>query len=104
MCISDEPGYYEDGNFGIRIENVIIVKEAKTKHQFGEKPYYGFEHATMVPMCKKLTDLNLLSKEEKIWLNEYHKEVWKKTSPFLEEGSRPWKWLKRETDPVDLGC
>ncbi|TGZ80215.1 putative Xaa-pro aminopeptidase P [Ascodesmis nigricans] len=100
MVISDEPGYYEDGKFGIRIENVIMVCEKKTTHQFGEKPYYGFEHVTMVPMCKKLTDLSLLNREEKKWLNEYHKEVWEKTSPLLEKDGQAWKWLKRETEEV----
>lgn len=104
MCISDEPGYYEDGNFGIRIENVIIVKEAKTTHQFGEKPYYGFEHATMVPMCKKLINVNLLNKDEVKWLNSYHKEVWEKTSPFLERNSKAWRWLERETKEIKAEC
>ena len=43
-----EPGYYEDGKFGIRIENVVVVREAVTPHNFGEKGYLGFEHLTMV--------------------------------------------------------
>lgn len=43
-----EPGYYEDGNFGIRLENVLIVKEADTKFNFGEKGYLSFEHITWV--------------------------------------------------------
>lgn len=45
---STEPGYYEDGNFGIRLENVLIVKQAKTSFNFGEKGYLEFEHITWV--------------------------------------------------------
>lgn len=97
--ISNEPGYYEDGNYGIRIENVIMVKEAETKYKFGEKPYLGFEHVTMVPMCRKLIDVELLSGGEKEWLNAYHKEVLEKTGHFFEEDERTRRWLERECAP-----
>lgn len=46
-----EPGYYEDGNFGIRLENVLIIKEADTKFNFGDKGYLSFEHITWVSFC-----------------------------------------------------
>ncbi|KAI9754051.1 MAG: hypothetical protein M1815_005845 [Lichina confinis] len=97
--VSDEPGYYEDGSFGIRIENVIIVNEVQTKHTFGDKPFLGFEHATVVPMCRKLIDTNLLTDIEKDWLNRYHAEVLEKTKSFFEPGSLAAKWLERETQP-----
>ena len=101
--ISDEPGYYEDGKFGIRIENIIMVKEVETKHRFGDKPYFGFEHVTMVPMCRKLIDVSLLAEEEKRWLNEYHAEVLEKTKGFFEgKDERSMKWLERETKPFQL--
>ncbi|KAI5817045.1 putative Xaa-Pro aminopeptidase P [Pyronema omphalodes] len=103
MVISDEPGYYEDGNFGIRIENVIMVRTVKTTHEFGGKPWYGFEHVTMVPMCKKLINLDLMTNEEKIWLNDYHKEVLRNVEPFLEEEKEYVRdWLKRECEPVEV--
>lgn len=98
--ISDEPGYYEDGSFGIRIENMIMAKETKTTHKFGDKPWLGFEHVTMVPMCKKLTDVKLLSTEERQWLNEYHEEIWEKTSGFFKNDERTTSWLKRETAAI----
>jgi len=98
--ISDEPGYYEDGNFGIRIENMIMAREATTNHKFGDKPWISFEHVTMVPMCGKLIDPKLLDPEEIVWLNDYHKEVWEKTSSFFKEDDRTTKWLKRETSPI----
>ena len=100
--ISDEPGYYEDGKFGIRIENVIMAREAKTTHRFGDKPYFGFEHVTMVPMCKKLIDVALLNEKEKRWLNEYHAEVLEKTKGFFEGDERTMRWLEKETKPYQL--
>ncbi|KXT09715.1 hypothetical protein AC579_1684 [Pseudocercospora musae] len=97
--ISDEPGYYEDGSFGVRIENVITVKEVKTKYNFGGKPYFGFEHVTMVPMCRNLIDVSLLSDVEMRWLNDYHKEVYENTWTFFKEDPLTLDWLKRETAP-----
>lgn len=97
--ISNEPGYYEDGNFGIRIENIIMVKEVETPHKFGEKPYLGFERVTMTPHCRKLVDMSLLSDDEKAFINDYHKEVFEKTSKFFEKDELTMKWLKRETAP-----
>ncbi|KAI9875176.1 MAG: hypothetical protein M1830_008788 [Pleopsidium flavum] len=98
--ISDEPGYYEDGNFGIRIENVFMAKEVKTNHRFGDKPYLGFEHVTMVPMCRKMIDEKLLMPIERKWLNDYHAEVLAKTKGFFEKDDRTTKWLLRETEPI----
>ena len=98
--ISNEPGYYEDGSFGIRIENIILVKEVETVHQFGDKPYLGFEHVTMVPYCRKLIDESLLTRREKNWLNEYHADIYAKTKGFFKEGSLALKWLERETTPI----
>jgi len=97
--ISDEPGYYEDGNFGIRIENIIMVKEVETNHRFGDKSYLGFEHVTLVPMCRKLIDVNLLTDGEREWLNSYHTEVLEKTKHFFEKDELTMKWLERETQP-----
>lgn len=97
--VSDEPGYYEDGSFGIRIENMIMAKTVETHHQFGDKPWLGFEHVTMVPMCRKLIDVSLLTKNELQWLNDYHQEVWEKTHGFFED-DLTLSWLKREVAPI----
>ena len=69
MIVSNEPGYYENKNFGIRIENLIYVNE-KRREKF-------FENLTMVPIDKNLIDHALLNKNEKEWLNIYHKNVFK---------------------------
>lgn len=98
--ISDEPGYYEDNGFGIRIENIIMVKEVETKHQFGDKPFLGFEHVTLVPHCRKLIDPTLLTKEEKDFINEYHEEVERKTKHFFKGDEKTLAWLHRETRPL----
>ena len=98
--LSDEPGYYEDGNFGIRIENMIMACEVKTKHQFGDKPYLGFQHVTMVPMCQKLIDKSLLTQDEIKWINDYHSDVMEKTKGFFEKDERTMRWLERETKSI----
>ena len=97
--ISDEPGYYEDNNFGIRIENVVVVKEVDTPHRFGDKPSFGFDHVTLVPMCRKLIDPSLLTAGEKDWLNKYHAEVEEKTKPFFKGDQVTLDWLHKETRP-----
>lgn len=97
--ISDEPGYYEDGKFGIRVENMILVKQVETRHKFGDKPFLGFEHVTMTPHCRNLVDMSLLTEDEKNFINEYHKEVYEKTSGYFERDPLTLAWLKRETAP-----
>ncbi|KAL8839854.1 MAG: hypothetical protein Q9176_004257 [Flavoplaca citrina] len=100
--LSDEPGYYEDGNFGIRIENMIMAQEAETNHKFGDKPWLSFEHVTMVPMCRKLIDGKMLTPEERTWLNDYHQEVFDKTKGFFKGDERTLKWLERETRSINV--
>ncbi|KAI1907131.1 hypothetical protein LOZ12_005552 [Ophidiomyces ophidiicola] len=98
--LSDEPGYYEDGNFGIRIENIVVAKEVKTPHKFADKQWLGFEHVTMTPLCQKLIDTALLTPEEMKWVNDYHQEVWEKTNELLANDELTTAWLKRETSPM----
>ncbi|KMQ45400.1 Peptidase M24, structural domain [Trichophyton rubrum] len=98
--LSNEPGYYEDGNFGIRLENLVICKEVQTAHKFGDKPFLGFESITLVPFCQKLLDASLLTEAERKWVNDYHAKVWEKTSPFFEKDELTTAWLKRETQPI----
>ncbi|KAI1431616.1 aminopeptidase-like protein [Xylaria sp. CBS 124048] len=97
--VSNEPGFYEDGSFGIRIENIIMVKEVETKYKFGDKSYLGFEHVTMVPYCRKLINPALLTAEEKQWLNDYNAEIFEKTKGYFEKDKLSMAWLKKETQP-----
>ncbi|KAI3448635.1 hypothetical protein Pfo_005300 [Paulownia fortunei] len=92
MVVSNEPGYYEDHAFGIRIENLLYVKEVNTPNRFGGLEYLGFEKLTFVPIQTKLVDLSLLSTTEIDWLNDYHKQVWEKVSPLLDGSAYQWLW------------
>jgi Xaa-Pro aminopeptidase len=98
MTVTDEPGYYEDGNFGVRIENVLIVNEAGAKYNYGEKGYLAFEHITWAPYQTKLMELSLLSETEKIWVDEYHVACREKLSPLLSGSDL--EWLHKATEPL----
>ncbi|CDH55410.1 creatinase aminopeptidase [Lichtheimia corymbifera JMRC:FSU:9682] len=100
MTVTDEPGYYEDGKFGIRIENVLIVRKADTPHNFGDRGYLGFEHVTLVPIGLNLIDKELLSPDEKKWVNDYHAECLAKIGPLVASDPDAVAWLKRETTPI----
>ncbi|KAJ0165394.1 putative Xaa-Pro aminopeptidase P [Colletotrichum tanaceti] len=98
--VSIEPGFYEDGSYGIRIENVAMVTEVKTKHSFGDKPYLGFEHVTMVPYCQNLIEPSLLTVEEKAWLNAHNADIFRKTKDYFQNDPLTLTWLTRETQPL----
>ncbi|MBA0833861.1 hypothetical protein Goarm_006278, partial [Gossypium armourianum] len=92
-----EPGYYEDGNFGIRLENVLVIKEADTEFNFGDKGYLSFEHITWAPYQIKLIDLSILTPEEIQWLNRYHSKCREILAPYLDKNEM--EWLKKATEP-----
>ncbi|KAJ3227120.1 hypothetical protein HK099_003339 [Clydaea vesicula] len=96
MTVTNEPGYYEDGNFGIRIENVLIIEEKNTEFNFGAT---GFEHVTFVPIQKKLINFELLTTEETEWVKNYNLKCFGKVKDHLKEGSLGYLWLERETKP-----
>ncbi|KAI0674634.1 Creatinase/aminopeptidase [Trametes maxima] len=100
MTVSNEPGYYADGQFGIRIENIVIVRTAQTPNNFGDKGYLRFEHVTLCPMGKNLIDASLLSTKEREWLDAYHAEILQKVGPLVEKDERALQWLKRECSPL----
>ena len=79
MIISNEPGYYEKNNFGIRIENLIYIKKKKNKKIF--------ENLTMVPIEKDLIDINLLNIKEKKWINDYHQKVYKNLKSSMSKNN-----------------
>ncbi|KAJ8595569.1 Creatinase/aminopeptidase [Rhizopogon salebrosus TDB-379] len=99
MTLSNEPGYYADGRYGIRIESIVIVREAKTPNNFGNG-YLCFENVTMCPIQKKLIDFSLLNTQEKQWLDAYHAETLEKVGPLLRNDLRALQWLERECSPA----
>ncbi len=89
MICSNEPGYYKEGGFGIRIENLIIVTEAK-KVPGGERPLHGFETITLAPIDLNLVEKSLLTDAEVKWLNDYHKRVYDAVAPQVDEKQKAW--------------
>ncbi|KAJ6572148.1 peptidase M24, structural domain-containing protein [Mycena capillaripes] len=100
MTVSNEPGYYADGSFGIRIENIVLVRKIDTPNNFGDKGFLGFEHVTMCPIQTKLIDKTVFTAEEVRWLNDYHAEIFSKVSGLLQNDPRALEWLKRECSAI----
>jgi Xaa-Pro aminopeptidase len=97
MIVSNEPGYYREGHYGIRLENLLAITEAKAV-EGGEIPVMSFETLTLAPFDRRLIVPDLLSPEERQWLNAYHGRVWREISPALKGSER--KWLKEATTPL----
>lgn len=102
MTVTNEPGYYEDGKFGIRIETVLLVREVNPPNNFGDRGYLGFEHITFVPIQTKLIDASLLNPTEHKWINDFNAECLQKVGPLLKPDSPGYRWLKRETKPFKM--
>ncbi len=97
MILSNEPGYYRTGAFGIRIENLELVHEARLV-EGGERPMLGFETLTLVPIDTRLVDTSLMTRDEIRWLDAYHARVAAVIGPLLDEATRAW--LDRACAPV----
>ena len=91
MVVSNEPGYYEEGAYGIRIENLVEVCD------FGDS--LGFSTLTLAPIQRELIDADLLSSQQREWLNDYHARVREEIAPRLDD-AEVVKWLERSTTPV----
>ena len=99
MILSNEPGYYKTGEYGIRIENLVLVVDRPVKD--GEKETLGFETLTFAPIDRRLIDAEMLSDAEIAWLNDYHAEVVAKIGPQLEGEDRIW--LEAACAPINRG-
>jgi Xaa-Pro aminopeptidase len=87
MMLSDEPGYYKTGAYGIRIENLIVVKD---ETQTGDRPLRGFEVLTLAPIDLNLIDRDLLTDDEVAWLNAYHARVRDSLTPLVDSPTASW--------------
>ncbi len=96
MVLTNEPGFYEEGHFGIRIESLLAVKRIETHRNFGGVPWYGFERITQVPIATNLVDHSLLSYAEVRWLKEHNSDVRKKLLPLIKDDKRAVRWLRRQ--------
>jgi Xaa-Pro aminopeptidase len=97
MIVSNEPGFYAEGSYGIRIENLVAVVPRPDLSGNGAR-FLGFETLTLCPIDRKLVDAGQLSPSERTWLDAYHLRVREALSPHLDPADR--EWLERATEPV----
>ena len=97
MILSNEPGYYKAGAYGIRIENLVIVRDIETP-EGGDRDLLGFENLTRVPLDRRLIDLSMLSEDERDWINAYHHLVRQSLDPHLEGSAKAW--MMTATEPL----
>ena len=94
MIVSNEPGYYKDGAYGIRIENLVLVTDSAV----GAGDFLEFETLTLCPIDLRLIDERLLTSAERDWLNAYHRRVWREIGPAVTGDVKAW--LKAATRPL----
>jgi Xaa-Pro aminopeptidase len=99
MILSNEPGYYLPGAHGIRLENLLLVQEAKLPT--ASKPFLGFETLTLAPFDLRLIDAALLDTAERAWLDAYHQRVLREIGPRLDAATR--QWLEQACAPLGNG-
>ena len=97
MILSNEPGYYKTGAYGIRIENLVLVIAAP-EPKGAEKPVNAFETLTLAPIDRRLIDSRLLTAKERNWIDSYHAHVQEVLSPLLDAATRAW--LDAATRPL----
>ncbi|KAG2383482.1 hypothetical protein C9374_004153 [Naegleria lovaniensis] len=100
--VTNEPGYYEPGKFGIRIENILLTKGVDTMSNFNDKKYLGFESVTRCPIQPNLVDTNLLARDEIEWINNYNGLVREALAPLLQNNDLALKYLLKHTEPISL--
>ena len=88
MIVSNEPGYYKSGDYGIRIENLVTVTEVKVEG--AERPMLGFENLTLAPIDRALIEPSLLTPEERAWVDAYHARVREALTPLLDAKTAAW--------------
>jgi Xaa-Pro aminopeptidase len=98
MIVSNEPGYYKTGEYGIRIENLVAITPAE-EIVGGERAMHGFETLTLAPIDRALIDTVLLTREEREWLDAYHARVAADVGPLLDGDTADW--LAAATAPLD---
>ena len=98
MIVSNEPGYYKEGAYGIRIENLVAVVSAETV-EGGEREMLGFETLTLAPIDRACVEAALLSEAERAWLDAYHARVMSEIGPLVDDGTRAW--LATATQPLE---
>jgi Xaa-Pro aminopeptidase len=96
MIVSNEPGYYKTGAYGIRIENLVLVEPLE---EAAEREMLGFETLTLAPIDRNLIETSLLEGEEIDWLDAYHKRVRETLTPLVDPDTA--RWLAEATAPIN---
>ena len=91
MLVTNEPGYYKAGEYGIRIESVLLVIPLNNN-------FLGFTTLTWIPIDRRLIDISLLTNQEIIWINAYHAKIFEKLSSCIDEQAK--EWLQEATKPI----
>jgi len=97
MIVSNEPGYYKTGSYGIRIENLVLVEPREIDGAEGD--WFGFETLTLAPIERRLVDWSLMTPDEIDWWNAYHARVLEVIGPQLDGEAR--EWLEAQCAPVE---
>jgi Xaa-Pro aminopeptidase len=97
MIVSIEPGYYREGAFGIRTENLAVVREPEVP-EGGDCAMHGFETLTLAPIDRRLVDPALLDADERAWLDGYHARVAEALAPLVEPETA--RWLQAACQPL----
>ncbi|XP_017791834.1 PREDICTED: xaa-Pro aminopeptidase 1 isoform X2 [Habropoda laboriosa] len=102
MFLSNEPGYYEDDEFGVRLENIELIVKANTPYNHKNRSFLTFETVTLVPIQTKLLNVSLLTDHEIEYLNNYHARCLNTLKPLLQgpENAQALEWLERETQNI----
>lgn len=95
MLISNEPGVYKTGQYGIRTENMVLVIEGARNDAFGE--FLQFETLSLFPFDSKLIETSMLDAQERLWINQYHEKVFEAVAPMLDQETKEWLRLKVKT-------
>ncbi|TRM70242.1 peptidase M24, structural domain-containing protein [Schizophyllum amplum] len=94
--ITNEPGFYNAGHWGMRIESALVVTRVNTKREFNGPIWLGFERLTCVPIQTRMVKESMLTKEEKAWLKDHNQRCYEQLAPSLQGDKLTLKWLERE--------
>jgi len=101
MILSNEPGYYEDGKFGIRLEDLVQIVKANVPRDFAGRGALTFHTITLCPIHTKLIKVEMLTEAERVGLNAYHARVYRELLPLLDQDDElTINWLRKETNPI----
>lgn len=96
MVLTNEPGFYEEGSFGVRIESLLAVRPAEPRRNSGGGPWLAFERITAVPIDTRLVDWGLLGPDERAWLRDHNAWCKERLRPHVQHDRVALRWLQRQ--------